>query len=136
MEPNIDDTAQQTNFYTIGYGGLSTVADLQQIVEQTGITKIIDVRSKPNTRRFSRKLLQQTFGDMYSSRIDMGGLEFEVSQYDTWLRQAAGGLSDLQELAKNGKVLVMCAEKNPDTCHRKYFVGKWLEERGYRVKHL
>ena len=34
------------------------------------------------------------------------------------------------------KTLIMCAEKNPDTCHRKYFVGRALEEAGYRVKHL
>lgn len=126
----------KNTIYTIGYGGLKSVYDLKHIVDQNDITRIIDIRSKPNGRRFSRKSLEALFGDMYESRIDMGGLGFEINQYDAWLGRASDGLSDVQELSKTDKVLIMCMEKDPTTCHRSYFVGAWLEERNHTVVHL
>jgi len=72
---------EDTRFYTIGYGGLSSLQELKEIMDRHGITRIGDVRSKPWTRRFSLEELTAAFGDSYISRLDMGGLEFEVDQY-------------------------------------------------------
>ena len=128
---------ESLRFYTIGYAGLSSIQDLEEIMEKHSITLIVDVRSKPNTKRFSRKDLFATFDLKYESRPEMGGFSHTKDQYEDWLVSADEGLKALLAAANSGiKVLIMCAEKNPDVCHRKYFVARALEEGGHKVKHL
>lgn len=123
---------EDTRFFTIGYGGLSSVQELKEIMESHGITRIVDVRSKPWTWRFLLKALTAAFGESYISRPDMGGLGFEVEQYHEWLDRAAAGVVMLEELGKEHRVLVLCAEKS----HRNYFMGRLLEVDGHGVRHL
>lgn len=132
---------ENIRYYTIGYGGLDSIQDIYTITQNNSISLILDVRSKPNTRKFSKTEFEKMFGDSYVSRPDMGGLGFTGStedQYADWLKVASAGLQVTKDYASNPgrRVLIMCAEKNPDTCHRKYFVGRALEEAGYGVKHL
>jgi uncharacterized protein (DUF488 family) len=127
----------ETRFYTIGYAGLKTVSDLEEIMDKHGIGLLMDVRSKPNTRRFSKQELEQVFGDRYRSRTEMGGFDHEEDQFHEWCEVAAGGMGEIITAANAGnKVLVMCAEKSADKCHRKYFVARALEEGGHTVTHL
>ncbi len=131
------DSIQDTKFYTIGYQGLKSIYNLKEIMDKHGINLLLDVRSKPNTRRFSKKELEQKFGDTYTSKTEMGGFDHELDQFNEWCEVAAAGIGELIEAANTGmKVMIMCAEKNPDKCHRKYFVAKALEMRGHEVIHL
>jgi hypothetical protein len=124
-------------FYTLGYGSLKTVQDLADIISKNNIQLLLDVRSKPNTRRFSKKELEQVFGKKYQSRPEMGGFDHKPEQYHEWCEVAAEGLGELILATNTGnKVLIMCAEKNPNVCHRKYFVARALEEGGHKVRHL
>jgi len=127
---------EDTRFFTIGYGGLSSVQELKEIMDRHGITRIVDVRSKTWTRRISLKELTAAFGDSYISRLDMGGLDFEVDQYQEWLDRAAAGVVMLEELGREHRVLVLCAEKSHRHCHSNFFVGRALGEDGYGVRHL
>jgi hypothetical protein len=86
--------------------------NIKEIMDSHGITRIVEVRSKPWTRRFSLKELTAAFGDGYISRPDMGGLEFEVDQYHEWLDRAAAGVVMLEELGREHRVLVLCPEKS------------------------
>ena len=99
--------------------------ELKEIMNRHGITRIVDVRSRPWTRRFSLKELEAAFGDSYISRPDMGGLD-----------RAATGVVKLEELGREHRVLIICAEKSHRHCHRNYFVGRMLGEDGYGVRHL
>ena len=135
----VDERKQEESlrFYTIGYGSLNSVQDLKDIMVKHGIKLLLDVRSKPNTKRFSRKELLDTFDLNYASRPEMGGFAHRIDQYEDWLKCAEDGLQALIMAGNSGiKVLIMCAEKNPDVCHRKYFVARALEEGGHKVKHL
>lgn len=44
------------------------------------------------------------------------------------------GIGRLEELAAEGPLMILCAEREPDRCHRR-FVAAALEERGWRVAH-
>jgi hypothetical protein len=74
-------------------------------MDRHGITRIVDVRFRPWTRRFSLNELSTAFGDSHISRLDMGGLDFEIDQYHEWLDKAAAGVVILEELGKEHKVL-------------------------------
>lgn len=137
LEAKLEKEEEDIKFYSIGYGGLNEVKDLTEIMDQHGVNILLDVRSKPNTRRFARKTLQAMLGAGYISRTDMGGFDHEVNQFEEWYERAAPHLEEIIDKANNGfKILIMCAEKNPDQCHRKYFVSKALELQGFKVKHL
>lgn len=123
--------------YTIGYAGLKTISDLETIMDEHGIELLMDVRSKPVTRRFSKPDLEAVFGDRYRSRTEMGGFDHEENQFHEWSDVAANGLGEIINASNAGNnVLIMCAEKNANKCHRKYFVARALEESGYTVEHL
>ena len=128
---------ESLRFYTIGYGGLNSIQDIKDIMSKNNIQLLLDVRSKPNTRRFSKKEFEQVFGDKYQSRPEMGGFDHKPEQFHEWCEVAAEGLGELILATNTGnKILIMCAEKNPNQCHRKYFVARALEEGGHKVKHL
>ena len=124
-------------FYTIGYAGLNSIQDIENIMEHHNIKLILDVRSKPNTRRFSKRDLFAKFDLNYDSKPEMGGLGYTKDQYEDWLVNAEDGIHALIAAANTGtKILILCMEKDPNQCHRKYFVARALEEGGHKVRHL
>ncbi|MCD4798319.1 MAG: DUF488 domain-containing protein [Methanosarcinales archaeon] len=51
----------------------------------------------------------------------------------------AGGSASavmLEDLGREHRVLILCAEKSHRHCHRNYFVGRVLGEDGYGIRHL
>jgi uncharacterized protein (DUF488 family) len=46
------------------------------------------------------------------------------------------GIDRLMEGVKGYRVAIMCGEEDPVKCHRRVLVGRVLEERGVRVKHI
>ncbi len=101
---------------------------------------LVDVRAFPMSRRnpqFSREVLAATLQD--------AGIQYE------WQGQALGGYrkvpyrSHMKTLAfreavaalaqRKDPVCIMCAESNPDDCHRTH-IADWLVARGSRVVHL
>lgn len=128
---------QNTKIFSVGYGGLNEVRDLEDIMNLHDIKFLLDVRSKPTTRRFSKKTLETMLGAGYMSRPVMGGFDHEIDEFENWRIRAQASLKEVTDMVDNGyKILIMCAEKNPDQCHRKYFVSRALEQEGFKVKHL
>lgn len=134
------------HIYTIGYGGLKSHEELEAIMKQHGISLLIDIRSKPHSRRWSKdapswdkKDLQARFGARYVHYPDMGGLGFDSgeTEYLRWCRIAEIDIKRIEEIiSSDTRVILMCAEKDPNRCHRKSFAGAAFESKGYQVIHL
>jgi uncharacterized protein (DUF488 family) len=99
-----------------------------------------DVRAFPTSKRhphFSRENLRTSLAEV---TIDyewqgkaLGGyrkVPYPQHMKTSAFREAAAALS-----ARADKVCIMCAESNPDDCHRLQIAG-WLAARGHRVVHL
>ena len=125
--------------YTVGHGGRSCAA-LVAILKEAAIETLVDVRAYPTSRRhphFSRDNLQAALAEA-------------AIAYD-WQGKALGGYRKIpyrehmktpafREVAtalagRGGRACIMCAETNPEDCHRLH-IADWLAHRGLRVVHL
>jgi hypothetical protein len=119
--------------YTIGYQ-LITVPELTAIKDERAINTIIDVRSVPYSRipekqEFNRNRMRETFPGSYLWKGDMlGGKEGPATER---------GIEYLLNKERKGcRLLLLCVEQDPLTCHRYYDIGHRLLERGVDAIHL
>ncbi|VVB51260.1 Uncharacterised protein [uncultured archaeon] len=138
-----EPSSANTKFLTIGYGSLKTFDELKTILDKHGITRLVDIRSKPYSRKWrktdiawNKKVLKEYFGERYIHMVEMGGLGYENEDYPLWAEAARNSLEQIIELSKTHRVALMCAEKDPNKCHRKLFAARALQERGFSVWHL
>jgi uncharacterized protein (DUF488 family) len=100
----------------------------------------VDVRAYPVSRRhpqFTRQSLEATLQAAFISYEwhgkALGGyreLPYTEHMKTLSFRQAAAALA-----GRSGQVCIMCAESNPDDCHRQH-IAEWLAAHGHRVVHL
>lgn len=139
--------------YTIGYSGFS-LDDFISIIKENKISLIIDVRSFPFSNYypdFNKDTLEihlknhgiyyRNYARKFGARQDDkryycndGYLDFEVfSRSDSFLC----GIGKLcKSMEQNYTFALMCAEKDPITCHRTILISRAFYERGYNVIHL
>ena len=101
---------------------------------------LIDVRAFPVSRRnpqFSRAALLAALGEagiQYDWQgTALGGyrkVPYREHMKTPAFREAAAALA-----ARADRICIMCAESNPDDCHRLH-IADWLTGRGQRVVHL
>jgi len=137
--------------YTIGHS-THPVNLLVSLLEQHEITAVADVRSKPYSRvnpQYNRESLQTS---LKKARISYAFLGEELGarsqdsecyingkvQYDRLattplFRQ---GLERLVKGMETFKIALLCAEKDPLTCHRTLLVARHLVRRGVEVQHI
>ncbi|NVO14992.1 MAG: DUF488 domain-containing protein [Rhodoplanes sp.] len=136
---------------TIGHSAHSAEAFVA-LLRRAGITAIADVRSSPWSRQnpqFNREPLQKSLqenGIAYAHLGDaLGGRPRETSFYCDGvadyerMAQAPGFLDGLDRViagAQKYRIALMCAERDPLTCHRCLLVGRALAERGVHVRHV
>lgn len=104
------------------------------------VRTLIDVRAFPRSRRnpqFSREVLSDTLheaGICYEWQGKaLGGyrkVPYAEHMKTDVFRQAADALAQRKDA-----VCIMCAESNPEDCHRTH-IAEWLAARGQRVVHL
>lgn len=125
--------------YTIGYEGKSK-DEFLKILNRIGINHLVDVRSVPRSKRqeFNRDEIRDWLfhkSIMYVHMPELGGLweqpYQEVMETDEWRES----YSELVELAEDGRTAMMCLEKDPMRCHRRY-IAERLKEGGWEVIHL
>ncbi|MBD1814520.1 DUF488 domain-containing protein [Microcoleus vaginatus DQ-U2] len=138
--------------FTIGHSNLSIEAFVL-LLQQHGITAVADVRSHP----FSRYLPHFNKSDITAS-LSSAGIQYvflgkelgarpeDLSCYDTsgkalYDRIAATplfsqGIQRLLKGASNYKICLMCAEKDPITCHRTILVCHKLREFNLEINHI
>ena len=144
-------TVIETRVLTVGHSNhpLETFVSLLQ---QHDVTTLADVRSAPYSRfnpQFNRKSLDaalQTHGIAYRFMGHaLGGRPEDPSCYEDGrvrydrLAQTSlyrDGIDRVVAAARDERIALMCAEKEPLDCHRTLLVGRTLSGRGVAVTHI
>lgn len=125
--------------YTIGYEG-KDIEDFIDILNKYDIKQIIDVRSHPKSRKkvFSQEPLKDKLFEKsvkYEHLPGLGGLDekdyHRVMEKKEWKK----AFEELKSLIEKRKSAMMCLEKNPMKCHRR-FISEKLEGEGWEVIHI
>ena len=138
--------------YTIGYSSF-TINEFINVLKQYNINCVIDVRSKPYSKYhtdYNKPILEKILEDnklLYRNYAEEFGAQQTDESYYT------NGYVDFDkftksQLFKNGfnKIIagidlgytfvIMCAEKDPATCHRNIMVAKEFFKQGYQIKNI
>lgn len=138
---------------TIGYGGERTSEEFLDLLRRYGVKFLVDVRTKPFSKfrpEFSREnieFLAKRAGLTYVFMGDtLGGMPADLACYTdskvdyAKVREKAWftrGIDRLEQGWKAGhRVALMCAELEPDRCHRSKLVGEALIARGVLIGHI
>lgn len=138
--------------YTIGYGGRS-IEEFIAVLAQYQIAYLVDVRSAPYSRHkpeFSKEALARTLqaqgirylflGDALGGRPDDptcyidGKVDYEEVKRRPFYRQ---GIERLQRaFRQQQRVVLMCSEGKPESCHRSKLIGVSLAALDIPVVHI
>ena len=143
--------------YTIGYSGFKIDEFISKIREYK-IDVIIDVRSSPYSQYFkeyNKENICRVLNELKGKKIYYRNynLEFGARQLDTGENYYPKGYLDFERFSKsenfllgvkkiedsmkqNYTVVLMCAEKDPFTCHRAILVSRAFFKKGYKIIHL
>ena len=139
--------------FTIGYVSYQP-EEMIKVLHSFGVSCLVDVRSNPhsayytqyNKEAFSEALEKQ--GILYRNYwLEFGARQEDPRYYTkegyldfslyTKSEQFQQGIEKIEQGMKMGYVFaLMCAEKDPMTCHRAIMIGKALKEQGFTVKHI
>ncbi len=127
--------------YTVGHSNLA-LGEFLDLLSRWGIELVIDVRRFPTSGKYphfrreelARALEEAGIGYVFLGE-ELGG--YRKGGYEAYTRTARfrEGLRKLIELARGRKAAVMCAERDPRGCHRR-FIAAALAARGFRVVHI
>lgn len=151
--PNPDAAEGPFPLLTVGYGSLRDAEEFVRILGQYGVRYLVDVRSKPYSKfrpEFSKDALEAILrraGIAYVFMGDsLGGLPSDSSCYvdgkvdyaevrkRDWFTR---GLDRLESGWRGGhRLAIMCAELEPDRCHRSKLIGESLVARGVVIGHI
>ena len=126
--------------FTVGHSN-RTADDFVAVLRYYHVERLVDVRTRPVSRftHFRRDelgpLLAQAGIEYVWMGDTLGGLR--PGGYAAWMRTPAfaQGLARLEALAAERRTAFMCAERDPQNCHRKYIAGILLD-RQWTVRHL
>ena len=144
---------QSKQCFTIGYGDY-TIDLFIDNVRSAGIDTIIDVRSSPYSRfnpHFNRENLEKSLrkrdidyrfmGDRLGGRYTDPSMLFpdgtvnyrKVQETELFKK----GIGRLLAIISSGKTIaLMCAEKEPERCHRFALISPVLQSKGISVVHI
>jgi uncharacterized protein (DUF488 family) len=136
---------------TVGHSNHS-MADFLSLLKQHQITALADVRSAPYSRyapRFNKAPLVQELGRYDIKYVflgnELGGRSDDPNCYDHGRVQYAHlaqrtsfdcGIGRIVKGATSERIVLMCTEKDPLSCHRTLLVAPPLIERGVDVQHI
>lgn len=137
--------------YTIGHSTHSIVRFIA-LLRQHSVTALCDVRSRPYSRmnpQFNREPLKKDLREAGIKYVflgeELGGRSEDNScyrngqvQYDLLARTALfrRGIDRIKDGAREYRVALMCAEREPLECHRTILVARRLFEEGEPVMHV
>jgi uncharacterized protein (DUF488 family) len=137
--------------YTIGHSN-STTEHLLELLGQQGVTAVADVRSQPYSRynpqfnREARASALKNYGrDYVFLGQELGARSEDPACYREGRAQYAliartplfeRGIERLLAGMEKFRLAILCAEKEPLSCHRTILIARCLHERGIRVRHI
>ena len=145
------DMVTQNPLFTIGHSNMDAPSFVK-LLQQHRIENVADVRSSPYsqyTPQFNREALQATLKQNGISYVflgdELGARRAERECYESG--QAVyeliaktplfnAGLERLLAGAKKFRIALMCAEKDPLTCHRTILVCRNLKIAGLEIQHI
>lgn len=127
--------------YTIGHSN-HPILKLIEILKINEIELVVDVRRFPTSKhnpQFNKPLLK--------SALENSGIGYQ------FMGEKLGGKGDLKEISakpefdqgilelvemvnQEKKVTILCAEENPQNCHRQHLLTPALEAKGLKVSHI
>jgi uncharacterized protein (DUF488 family) len=140
---------------TIGYS-TKTLDEFIDLLKTYGVTLVVDVRSVPRSRhnpQFAKEILPNTLkleGVKYIHMPNIGGLRRPKpdSINTAWRNKSFRGYADYMQtkeftenllnliaLAKENRLVIMCAEALPWRCHRS-LIADALTVRNIKVTHI
>lgn len=141
-----------TEIFTIGHSN-HDLLDFLNILKRSRTQVLVDVRSEPYSRyasQFNKTEFQrhvETAGITYRySGNSIGGKPKDMSlytpsgapDYDKLAKTEPfqNELKAIVEIAKTKRVVIMCSEADPMTCHRERILAQILRSWGIDVKHI
>lgn len=126
--------------YTLGTG-LRSLEDFIEIISSYSIEAVIDVRSFPTSKleHFRKEnlesLLKQDAFEYHSLGKELGG--FRKGGYENYTRtdEFKIGINKLEAIASEKTSVIICAERFPWKCHRR-FIARALHKREWEVVHI
>jgi len=144
-------SAQQNPVLTIGHSTHS-VESFLELLRANGVTALADVRSAPFSRfnpQFNKDALEHSLESHGIKYVflgrELGARSEDPSCYVDGRVQYArlartelftSGLERVMQDAREHRIALMCAEKEPLECHRTLLVARALIERGVEVDHI
>jgi uncharacterized protein (DUF488 family) len=134
--------------YTIGYGGRRP-QEFIAILKEHGVITLADVRLLPERTRFgsykkakeSSKGVERLLSDAGIKYVWLRELGNIYMDSDDWsekyrlLLEAEGDRRTERLLNLQFPVCLLCAEKDPERCHRS-IIAEHLAGRGFEIEHL
>ena len=137
--------------YTIGHSNV-TSERLLALLEQHGIRAVADVRSRPYSRfnpQFNREALagalKASGREYFFLGQELGARSEDRTCYRDGRAQYAliaqtplfkRGIEQLRAAMETFRVAILCAEKEPLSCHRSILIARCLHENGIPVRHI
>ena len=128
------------SIYTLGTGRRSE-EDFIEILLAYDIRSVIDVRSFPRSRIsiFRRENLKPFLNsegiEYHFLGSELGGLRKCGYIAYTTTDSFTKGIDKLEAIARTKTSVIICAERFPWKCHRKW-IARELNKRGWDVKHI
>ncbi len=126
--------------YTLGTSN-RTLEEFLEILRVYAIRQVVDVRRFPSSQYpwFNKapltRALQRRGISYHHLREELGGYRRGGYQAFTQTPDFQKALKKLETLASHAPTVIICAERLPWRCHRR-FITQALEETGWRVVHI
>jgi uncharacterized protein (DUF488 family) len=118
-----------------------TPSEFLNLLRSFDVEMVVDVRRFPRSRfqhfereELARLLEAEGFDYVYLGQ-ELGGYRSGGCQSYLGTEEFKQGLERLEQLAKGRRLAVVCAERLPWRCHRR-FIGWELERDGWQVIHI
>ena len=140
--------------HTIGYSAFSDINEFLRQLQEHNIDVLIDVRSSPISSEYWKQYSIDSLEPFLTRnhiRYRNYAREFGARQentayypngyldFDKFIQSDAfqSGISKIQQGIDMGyKFSLMCAEKDPISCHRTIMVAKGFKQNGFAIKHI
>ncbi len=132
--------ALKGTIYTIGTSTRSA-EEFTSLLTSRNVAVVVDVRRFPLSRfehfsseNFPRFLRHADIDYVHMGEV-LGGYRLGGYQAFTTSSEFSEGMEKLIQIARRSTVALVCAERFPWRCHRR-FIGAELEKQGWRVIHI
>ncbi|MBL7197015.1 MAG: DUF488 domain-containing protein [Candidatus Omnitrophica bacterium] len=128
------------HIYTLGYSGRLEEEFIRLLLEH-GIKNVIDIRRNPTCQveYFDKKHLETKLSTRNIKYFYLGKElgDFQNGNYQSFVQTTNFKISliRLKEIAVGDVTAIICFEKHPSQCHRR-FIASALENEGWRVIHI